>query len=341
MNILVTGGAGFIGSHTCVELLQAGHEVIIADDFSNSGPHALEAIAQITGKTPAFYQIDVADYEALRQVFARHSIDGAIHFAGYKAVGESVRVPLSYYRNNLCTALNLARVMEECGVFRLVFSSSATVYGPNNPIPYKEEYPTGAVNPYGRTKVMIEQMLCDLAAADDRWSIALLRYFNPIGAHSSGLLGEAPNGIPNNLLPYIQQVAGGSLPHLNVFGDDYDTPDGTGVRDYVHVVDLAAGHLAAMDYLVGHTGVQAVNLGTGRGSSVLEVLHAYEKACGKPLPYRVTDRRPGDIAAFYADPTLAATLLGWQARYSLEEMCADSWNYVQTQARRKEQMTHA
>ena len=212
MNILVTGGAGFIGSHTCVELLQAGQEVIIADDFSNSGPHALEAIAQITGKTPAFYQIDVADYEALRQVFARHPIDGAIHFAGYKAVGESVRVPLSYYRNNLCTALNLARVMEECGVFRLVFSSSATVYGLNNPIPYKEEYPTGAVNPYGRTKVMIEQMLCDLAAADDRWSIALLRYFNPIGAHPSGLLGEAPNGIPNNLLPYIQQVAGGSCP---------------------------------------------------------------------------------------------------------------------------------
>jgi len=328
MTILVTGGAGYIGSHTCVELLQAGHEVVIADDFSNSGPQALQAIAAITGKTPSFYEIDVADHRALQELFAENQIDGVIHFAGCKAVGESVKKPLMYYRNNLCTAMNLCRVMEEFGVFRLVFSSSATVYGLNNPIPYKEEYPTGAVNPYGQTKVMIEQMLKDLAAADPRWSISLLRYFNPIGAHPSGLLGERPKGVPNNLLPYISDVAAGKLPYLNVFGDDYETRDGTGVRDYVHVVDLAEGHLAAMDYVMTHSGVDAVNLGAGRGSSVLEVLHAYERACGKKLPYQIAPRREGDIAEFYADPSKAKAVFGWQAKRSLDEMCADSWNFV-------------
>ncbi len=336
MNILVTGGAGYIGSHTCVELLQAGHDVVIVDDFSNSSPRVLQAIEATAGKKPVFYQADAADYDALRRVFAENAIDGAIHFAGFKAVGESVRVPLNYYRNNLCTAMNLARVMGEAEVFRLVFSSSATVYGAQNPIPYKEEYPTGAANPYGRTKVMIEEMLTDLAAADERWSIALLRYFNPIGAHPGGLLGEEPNGIPNNLLPYIARVAEGSLPHLNVFGDDYDTPDGTGVRDYVHVVDLARGHLAAMDYLTQHNGVMAVNLGTGKGSSVFEVLHAFEAACGKKLPYVVAPRRPGDLAEYYACPEKARRLLSWQATRSLEEMCADSWRFMQMRRRAKE-----
>lgn len=328
MNILVTGGTGYIGSHTCVELLQAGHKVIVADNFSNSKPQALQAIEAITGKKPVFYQIDVADYLSLKQVFAENAIDGAIHFAGFKAVGESVEKPLTYYQNNLYTALNLARVMQEEKVFRLVFSSSATVYGINNPIPYKEEYPTGAVNPYGQTKVMIEQMLTDLAAADSRWSIVLLRYFNPIGAHPSGLLGEDPNGIPNNLLPYIAKVAAGQLPYLNVFGDDYDTRDGTGVRDYVHVVDLAEGHLAAMDYAAKNTGAEAVNLGTGCGSSVFEVLRAYEEACGKKLPYRITPRRPGDIGEYYAHPGKAEVLFGWKAKRDLKQMCADSWNYT-------------
>ncbi|MBR5558922.1 MAG: UDP-glucose 4-epimerase GalE [Oscillospiraceae bacterium] len=328
MNILVTGGAGYIGSHTCVELLQAGHKVIIADNFSNSKSQVLQAIEAITGKKPVFYQIDVADYKALKQLFCENDIDGAIHFAGYKAVGESVQKPLSYYQNNFCTALTLAQVMQEEGVFRLVFSSSATVYGIDNPIPYKEEYPTGAVNPYGRTKVMIEQMLTDLAASDRRWSIALLRYFNPIGAHPSGLLGEDPNGIPNNLLPYIAKVAAGQLPHLNVFGDDYDTRDGTGVRDYLHVVDLAEGHLAAMDYMMEHNGVEAVNLGTGQGSSVIEVLHAFEQACGKQLPYQIAPRRPGDIGEYYAHPGKAERLFGWKAKRSLQQMCADSWRYT-------------
>ena len=335
MNILVTGGAGYIGSHTCVELLQAGHDVIIADDFSNSGFEALQAIESITGKAPLFYEIDVAGYRALRSLFAENSIDGVIHFAGYKAVGESVEKPLMYYQNNLCTTMNLCRVMEEFGVFRLVFSSSATVYGLNNPIPYKEEYPAGAVNPYGQTKVMIEQMLRDLAAADARWSISLLRYFNPIGAHPSGLLGEQPKGLPNNLLPYISGVATGKLPCLNIFGDDYETRDGTGVRDYVHVVDLAEGHLAAMDYVMNHSGVDAVNLGTGRGSSVLEVLHAYEKACGRKLPYCIAPRRAGDIGEFYADPAKAKAVFGWQAKRDLDQMCADSWNFAGRQTEQK------
>ena len=332
MNILVTGGAGYIGSHTCVELLEAGHNVVIADDFSNSKPEVLEAIAAITGKSPLFYQIDVADYRALRQVFAENKLDGAIHFAGFKAVGESVQKPLSYYRNNLYTALNLCRVMDEFDVRRLVFSSSATVYGPNNPIPYKEDYPTSAVNPYGQTKVMIEQMLKDLALSDRRWSIVLLRYFNPIGAHPSGLLGEDPNGIPNNLLPYIARVATGQLPCLQVFGNDYDTVDGTGVRDYVHVVDLAAGHLAAMQHVGGHTGVEAVNLGTGRGCSVLEVLRAFERACGKALPYQIAPRRAGDLPEYYADPSKAKELFGWQAKRDLDQMCADAWHFARIKA---------
>lgn len=331
MNILVTGGAGYIGSHTCVELLQAGHEVIIADDFSNSDFRAIGAIESITGKAPSFYEIDVANHRVLSSLFAENQIDGVIHFAGYKAVGESVKKPLMYYQNNLCTTMNLCRVMAEAGVFRLVFSSSATVYGPNNPIPYKEEYPTGAVNPYGRTKVIIEQMLQDLAAADPRWSISLLRYFNPIGAHPSGLLGEQPKGVPNNLLPYLSGVAAGRLSHLNIFGNDYETRDGTGVRDYVHVVDLAEGHLAAMEYVMTHRGVDAVNLGTGRGHSVLEVLQAYQRACGKTLPYQIAPRRQGDIAEFYADPAKAKAVFGWQAKRNLDQMCADSWNFAKGQ----------
>jgi len=329
MNILVTGGAGYIGSHTCVELLKAGHNVVVADDLSNAKENVLDAIEQISGRKVAFYRIDVADREALSRVFREHDIHGAIHFAGFKAVGESVEQPLKYYSNNLNTTLNLCRVMEEAGVRRLVFSSSATVYGMNNPVPFREDYPTSATNPYGQTKVMIEKILQDLAAADPRWSICLLRYFNPIGAHESGLIGEDPNGIPNNLVPYIAKVAAGELAQLRIFGNDYDTPDGTGVRDYIHVMDLADGHLAAIDYAALHTGVEAVNLGTGRGSSVLEVVHAYEKACGKPIPYQIVPRRPGDIATCYADTEKAKQLFHWEARRGLEQMCADSWHFAQ------------
>jgi len=329
MNILVTGGAGYIGSHTCVELLKAGHNVVVADDLSNAKENVLDAIEQISGRKVAFYRIDVADREALSRVFREHDIHGAIHFAGFKAVGESVEQPLKYYSNNLNTTLTLCRVMEEAGVRRLVFSSSATVYGMNNPVPFREDYPTSATNPYGQTKVMIEKILQDLAAADPRWSICLLRYFNPIGAHESGLIGEDPNGIPNNLVPYIAKVAAGELAQLRIFGNDYDTPDGTGVRDYIHVMDLADGHLAAIDYAALHTGVEAVNLGTGRGSSVLEVVHAYEKACGKPIPYQIVPRRPGDIATCYADTEKAKQLFHWEARRGLEQMCADSWHFAQ------------
>ena len=328
MKVLVTGGAGYIGGHTCVELLNAGHEVVVIDNFVNSKPEALDNIRKITGRDLAFYKADLRDREAVRRIFEEHQIDAAIHFAGLKAVGESVHKPMEYYDNNLGGFFVLAEEMAAHGVKKLVFSSSATVYGMNNPVPLREEYPTSATNPYGYTKVMIEQMLRDLAVADPDWSIVMLRYFNPIGAHESGLIGEDPNGIPNNLLPYVAQVAVGKLPCLNVFGDDYDTPDGTGVRDYIHVVDLALGHLAALKYADGHKGAEAINLGTGRGTSVLEIVHAFERASGREIPYRVTPRRPGDIATCYADTSKAAKLLGWKAERTIDDMCRDSWRFT-------------
>ena len=328
MKVLVTGGAGYIGGHTSVELLNAGHEVVVIDNFVNSKPEALDNIRKITGRDLAFYKADLRDREAVRRIFEEHQIDAAIHFAGLKAVGESVHKPMEYYDNNLGGFFVLAEEMAAHGVKKLVFSSSATVYGMNNPVPFREDYPTSATNPYGYTKVMIEQMLRDLAVADPDWSIVMLRYFNPIGAHESGLIGEDPNGIPNNLLPYVAQVAVGKLPCLNVFGDDYDTPDGTGVRDYIHVVDLALGHLAALKYADGHKGAEAINLGTGRGTSVLEIVHAFERASGREIPYRVTPRRPGDIATCYADTSKAAKLLGWKAERTIDDMCRDSWRFT-------------
>ena len=328
MKVLVTGGAGYIGGHTCVELLNAGHEVVVIDNFVNSKPETLDNIRKITGRDLAFYKADLRDREAVRRIFEEHQIDAAIHFAGLKAVGESVHKPMEYYDNNLGGFFVLAEEMAAHGVKKLVFSSSATVYGMNNPVPFREDYPTSATNPYGYTKVMIEQMLRDLAVADPDWSIVMLRYFNPIGAHESGLIGEDPNGIPNNLLPYVAQVAVGKLPCLNVFGDDYDTPDGTGVRDYIHVVDLALGHLAALKYADGHKGAEAINLGTGRGTSVLEIVHAFERASGREIPYRVTPRRPGDIATCYADTSKAAKLLGWKAERTIDDMCRDSWRFT-------------
>ena len=328
MKVLVTGGAGYIGGHTCVELLNAGHEVVVIDNFVNSKPEALDNIRKITGRDLAFYKADLRDREAVRRIFEEHQIDAAIHFAGLKAVGESVHKPMEYYDNNLGGFFVLAEEMAAHGVKKLVFSSSATVYGMNNPVPFREDYPTSATNPYGYTKVMIEQMLRDLAVADPDWSIVMLRYFNPIGAHESGLIGEDPNGIPNNLMPYIAKVAVGKLPCLNVFGDDYDTPDGTGVRDYIHVVDLALGHLAALKYADGHKGAEAINLGTGRGTSVLEIVHAFERASGREIPYRVTPRRPGDIATCYADTSKAAKLLGWKAERTIDDMCRDSWRFT-------------
>ena len=328
MRVLVTGGAGYIGSHTCVELLNAGHEIVIVDNFVNSKPEALDAIRQITGKDFAFVQADLRDRVAMEKVFSEHAIDAVIHFAGLKAVGESVEKPLEYYDNNLYGFIVLAEVMRAHGVKMIVFSSSATVYGMNNPVPFKEDMPTSATNPYGYTKVMIEQMLMDIAKADPEWRIVLLRYFNPIGAHTSGLIGEDPNGIPNNLLPYVAKVATGELKQLNVFGDDYDTPDGTGVRDYIHVVDLALGHLAALHYAEQHTGAIPVNLGTGHGTSVLEIVHAFEKASGRTINYRIAPRRAGDIASCYADTTRAAELFGWHATRDIDDMCRDSWNFA-------------
>ena len=326
MAILVTGGAGYIGSHTCVALLQAGEDVVVLDNYYNAKPEALKRVARITGKTPCFYECDIRDREGLRRVFAENEIDVVIHFAGLKAVGESVRIPLLYYENNIAGTVTLCEVMAEAGCKKLIFSSSATVYGENNVAPYNEEMPTGGcTNPYGRTKFMIEEILKDLYVSDKEWSIALLRYFNPIGAHESGLIGEDPNGIPNNLVPYIAQVAVGKLSCLRVFGNDYDTPDGTGVRDYIHVVDLAEGHRLAVDFVRGRTGLEAINLGTGVGYSVLDVLHAYEKACGKTLPYEIVARRPGDIATCYADPAKAEKILGFRTKKGMDEMCADSW----------------
>lgn len=327
--ILVTGGAGFIGSHTDVELLEAGHDIVIVDNYSNSKPEALERVRKITGKDFKFYQADILDREALDRIFKENKIDAVIHFAGLKAVGESVAKPVEYYHNNITGTLTLIEAMRDHGCKNMVFSSSATVYGVDNQVPYVETMPTHtSTNPYGYTKVMIEQILTDVAKADPEWSVALLRYFNPIGAHPSGLIGEDPNGIPNNLFPYIQQVAVGKREYLGVFGNDYDTPDGTGVRDYIHVVDLAKGHLCAVKYVLEHKGVEAVNLGTGKGSSVLDVLHAFEKACGKELPYKIMPRRAGDIAWCYSDPTKAEKLFGWKAEFGIDDMARDGWNFA-------------
>ena len=328
--ILLTGGTGYIGSHTAVELLLAGREVVIADDLSNSSADMIDRIARITGKTPKFYEADVSERAAVERIFSENEIEAVMHFAGFKAVGESVAEPLKYYRNNLDTALTLLETMRAHGCKRFVFSSSATVYGEKNPIPYDETMPTGqCTNPYGWTKHMIEQILRDAAAADGEMSVVLLRYFNPVGAHESGLIGEKPNGIPNNLMPYITQVAAGLREHLNVFGNDYPTPDGTGVRDYIHVVDLAKGHLAALDYAMAHCGAEAVNLGTGVGYSVLDVVNAFEKANGVKVPYVIAPRRDGDLPAYYADPAKAERLLGWRAERSLEAMCRDAWRWQQ------------
>ena len=327
MAILVTGGAGYIGSHTCVELLKEGYEVVVVDNLYNSS-EALNRVKQITGKEVKFYNVDVLDREALDQVFKKESIDSVIHFAALKAVGESVAKPLEYYQNNITGTLTLCDVMRNNGVKNIVFSSSATVYGDPAFVPITEDCPKGKItNPYGQTKSMMEQILTDLNVADPEWNVILLRYFNPIGAHESGLIGEDPKGIPNNLVPYIAQVAVGKLACLGVFGDDYDTPDGTGVRDYIHVVDLAVGHVKAIKKLEDKEGVSIYNLGTGKGYSVLDVVKAYEKACGKPIKYEIKPRRPGDIAQCYADPTKAEKELGWVAERGIEEMCADSWRW--------------
>ena len=326
--VLVTGGAGFIGSHTCVELLNAGYEVVVIDNLMNSKIDALVKVKEITGKACTFYKVDINDENGLREVFSKHDIDCVIHFAGLKAVGESVEKPHWYYSNNITGTLTLLKVMVEFNVKSIVFSSSATVYGCDNVPPLTEDMRTSATNPYGWTKVMQEQMLSDIAYADKEMRVALLRYFNPIGAHPSGLIGENPNGIPNNLLPYICRVAVGQLPYLNVYGDDYDTVDGTGVRDYIHVVDLAKGHLAAMRYLEKNTGVLTVNLGTGNGYSVLQVVEAYKKASGKDIPIKISPRRSGDVAENYADASKAKELISWQAELGIDEMCRDAWNFA-------------
>lgn len=329
MAILVTGGAGFIGSHTCVELLHAGYDVIILDNLCNSKEEAVRRIETITGKQVKFYPNSLLDEAAVERVFSENQIDAVIHFAGLKAVGESVKKAVEYYHNNLTGTLVLCEAMKRHGVKRFVFSSSATVYGAQAAPPLREEMPAGsATNPYGWTKVMLEQILTDIHTADPEFSVVLLRYFNPIGAHESGLLGEDPNGIPNNLLPYISQVAIGKLDHLNVYGDDYETPDGTGIRDYIHVVDLARGHLKAVEKVMKDTGVFTYNLGTGKGYSVLEVVHAFERACGKKIPYVIGPRRAGDLTASFADVTKAKRELGFTTQFGIDKMCEDSWNFI-------------
>ena len=325
--ILVTGGAGYIGTHTCIKLLEAGYKVIVLDNFSNSSPEALRRVEEISGKSLAYIAGDINDAALLNEIFDAHTIDAVIHFAGLKAVGESVAQPMRYYRNNVSGTVVLCEAMQRAGVKNIVFSSSATVYGDPASLPIREDFPTSATNPYGRSKLMIEEMLGDLHVADPSWNIALLRYFNPVGAHPSGLIGEDPSDIPNNLMPYIAQVAVGRREQLSVFGGDYSTPDGTGVRDYIHVQDLADGHLQALRWLEPKPGIKAFNLGTGIGYSVLDMLKAFEKACGKSLGYRIVDRRPGDVASCYADPALAAGELGWSARLDLEAMCADAWRW--------------
>ena len=326
MNVLVTGGAGYIGSHTCVELLERGYGVIVADNLVNSSAKSLERVQQITGKSLDFYEIDVRDRAALDRIFEKHDNNCAIHFAGMKAVGESVAMPLEYYDNNLNSTITLCRAMKDHGVKNIVFSSSATVYSGDNEMPLKESSRTGmCTNPYGWTKYMSEQILRDTAFADEEWSIALLRYFNPIGAHKSGLIGEDPRGIPNNLMPFISQVAVGRRDHLNVFGNDYDTHDGTGVRDYIHVVDLARGHVCAIEYMQKHKGENVFNLGTGMGYSVLDMVKAFERVTGIKIPYEIVARRPGDLATVYSSPDKSAELLGWKAQYNLDDMCRDTW----------------
>lgn len=327
MNVLLTGGAGYIGSHTAVECLAAGHEVVVFDNLSNSSVKSLERVAQIAGKPVAFVQGDIRDRVALRKLFTDHAIDAVVHFAGLKAVGESVEKPLLYYDNNIAGSIALFEEMTAADVKTVVFSSSATVYGDPATVPITEDFPLSATNPYGRSKLFIEEMLRDIALADAGWTIALLRYFNPVGAHESGLIGEDPRGIPNNLMPYVAQVAVGRRPHLNVFGGDYPTPDGTGVRDYIHVVDLARGHVAALSRLLQLGGVQTWNLGTGHGVSVLDMARAFETASGKPVPYRIVARRAGDVAQCWADPARAARDLGWRAEYDLARMCADAWRW--------------
>lgn len=330
MKILVTGGIGYIGSHTCVELLKQGMDVVVFDNLYNAKIEVVDKIKQITGKEISFYKADMLDKESMRPIFEEHKIDAVIHFAGLKAVGESVEKPLMYYQNNLTGTLNLCELMNEYNCKRMIFSSSATVYGSPKTVPITEDFPLSTTNPYGTTKLMLERILTDFCVPDKDWSVILLRYFNPIGAHESGLIGESPNGIPNNLMPYITQVAIGKLPHLRVFGNDYDTPDGTGVRDYIHVVDLAKGHVGAVNKVVSSTGVNIYNLGTGNGYSVLDIVKAFEKATGIEIPYEIQGRRAGDIATCYANPKKAKDELGWEAEFDLERMCKDSWNFTQT-----------
>lgn len=328
MKVLVTGGAGYIGSHTCVELLEEGYSVVVVDNLYNSSEKALGRVEEITGKKMEFYKNDIRDYEAMSNIFAKEKPDVVIHFAGLKAVGESVAKPLEYYENNLAGTLNLCKAMRENGCKNIIFSSSATVYGDPAFIPITEKCPKGVcTNPYGWTKHMLEQILTDIQFADNEWNVILLRYFNPIGAHKSGKIGEDPKGIPNNLVPYVARVAIGKLPSIGVFGNDYDTPDGTGVRDYIHVVDLAKGHVKAINKIKDNPGVKVYNLGTGKGYSVLDVIKAFSKACGKELPYEIKERRPGDIATCYSDASLAKEELGWVAQYGIEEMCQDSWRW--------------
>jgi len=326
--VLLAGGTGFIGSHTCVALMNAGSKVIILDNLSNSSVDTIGRIGQIIGREPVFYEGDMRDEQLLEKIFLCHKIDAVVHLAGLKAVGESINSPFEYYQNNLCGTLTLCGVMRKVGCRVMIFSSSATVYGSGNCPPYTEDMPLAATNPYGQTKLMIEQILRDIAYADLRWHIIALRYFNPIGAHESGLIGEKPNGVPNNLFPYLAEVACGHLPYLNIYGCDYDTPDGTGVRDYIHVSDLAEGHLSALKYAMGHTGFEAINLGTGRGYSVLEVLNAFEEASGHQIPYQFTERRSGDIASCTASVQKARKLLGWEAKRNMSDMCRDGWKFV-------------
>ncbi len=327
MSILITGGAGYIGSHTAVELLEKGYEIVVVDNLINSSEESLNRVKKITGRDFKFYKSDLLDKESLRKIFKENNIDSVIHFAALKAVGESVSIPLRYYNNNLMSTLNLCEVMNEFNVKKLVFSSSATVYGNPETVPISEDFPLSATNPYGRTKLMIEDILRDLYISDNSWNIALLRYFNPIGAHKSSLIGEDPKGIPNNLVPYIAQVACGKLHCLNVLGSDYPTKDGTGVRDYIHVVDLAEGHIKALEKLNSNPGIQAYNLGTGNGYSVLEVVQAYSKACGREIPCKIVERRPGDVASCYADTQKAKKELGFTAKRTIDDMCKDSWNW--------------
>lgn len=330
MSIMVTGGAGYIGSHTCIELLNQGYKIIILDNFSNSSSEAIKRIKEISGKEVKVYEVDLLDIKEVEKIFEENEIEGVIHFAGLKAVGESVEEPLTYYHNNITGTLHLCEVMQKHDIKRLVFSSSATVYGTTEQLPLTENSPIGAINPYGKTKQMIEEILSDLYKADKEWSIALLRYFNPVGAHPSGKIGEDPNGIPNNLMPYISQVAVGKLEKLNIFGNDYSTPDGTGVRDYIHVMDLATGHIKAWEKVQVGKGIDIYNLGTGNGYSVLEMVHAFEEASGRKVPYTVKARRTGDIAACYADTSKAKEQLGFEAKRGIEEMCKDTWKWQQS-----------